>query len=73
VKDFWPSSLVDQNFFMLCSMVPVACTVTVSPLATVGPLPARRVCGRGGEEGEEGEEEGGVSHLDTSGERAGRD
>ena len=33
----------DQNFFIVCSTVPVACTVTVSPLATMGPEPAARV------------------------------
>jgi hypothetical protein len=45
---------VDQNFFMVCSTVPVACTVTVSPFTTAGPLPPFRVCdarerGGGGE------------------------
>lgn len=37
-------TLVDQNFFMVCSTVPVAWTVTVSPLETTGPLPGLRTC-----------------------------
>jgi hypothetical protein len=46
VNGFCPASFVDQNFFIVCLTVPVACTVTVSRAATTGPLPALRICDR---------------------------
>ena len=39
----WPASFVDQNFLSVSTTVPVACTVTVSPLLTVGPEPGLRI------------------------------
>ena len=47
-----PLTFVDQNFFIVSSTTPVACTVTVSALATAGPLPAFTVCEAGEENGQ---------------------